>query len=299
MKEPQSGIFQDQSCYFHSLEYGINAGVTLSEIRADLDRVLRLVRKPVNIVVGMGYNLYRLLNPEASPAGMRSFDSVKGVDGLTAPSTQHDILLWLHSESHDELVDAVMAVNEVMKPSAALHIDLPGFRYRDSRDLTGFVDGSANPKGDERHRVALVPAGSAGEGGSFMMTQKWVHKLADFKKLNVVAQEKVIGRTKTESIELEGDDMPPDSHVSRTDLTVNGQPIKMYRRSVPFANAEAQGLYFIAFSCELARFDLLLNSMYGNSGDGHRDRLLDFSAPVTGSYWFVPSQPDLLSALQR
>jgi putative iron-dependent peroxidase len=299
MKDPQSGIFSDQSTHFHMLEYGINAGVTLSEIRADLDRVLRVVRKPVHLVIGMGATLWRLINPDAIPAGLRAFDSVKGVDGMSAPSTQNDILLWLHSESHDELVEAVMAVNEIVKPSATLHVDLPGFRYRDSRDLTGFVDGSANPKADQRQEVALVPQGQPGAGGSFMMTQKWIHKLVEFKKLNVIAQEKVIGRTKTDSIELEGDDMPPDSHVSRTDLKVDGEGVKMYRRSVPFANAQEQGLYFLAFAAEIKRFDLLLSRMYGNYGDGLRDRLLDFSTPVTGGYWFAPSKPDLHAALQR
>ena len=33
--------------------------------------------------------------------------------------------------------------------------------------------------------------------------------------------------------------------------------------------------------------------MFGTSGDGLHDHLLDFSTPVTGSYYFAPSIDDL------
>ena len=54
---------------------------------------------------------------------------------------------------------------------------MPGFQYRDSRDLTGFIDGTENPEGEEARQTAIIPAGSPGEGGSFVLSQKWVHDL--------------------------------------------------------------------------------------------------------------------------
>ena len=33
--------------------------------------------------------------------------------------------------------------------------------------------------------------------------------------------------------------------------------------------------------------------MYGLTGDGLRDRLIDFSRAITGAYWFAPSATDL------
>lgn len=299
MKLPQDGLFDESSCYFHALEYGIKAGVPLSEIRADLDRVLAKIAKPVYCIVGFGENLWRLMNPEAIPANLATFTTIKTEAGYHADSSQSDIVLWLHSEFHDELVEAVIYANTVMAPSADLYVDLPGFRYRDSRDLTGFVDGTANPKGDDRQQVALIPAGESGEGGAYMMTQKWVHKLQAFKQLSVTEQEKVIGRTKTDNVELEGDDMPPTSHVARTDLKENGKGVKIYRRSFPYASAGEQGLYFIAFSAEFDRFDKLLRRMFGTYGDNLSDKLLDYSDAVKNAYWFVPSQGDLLAAIQK
>jgi putative iron-dependent peroxidase len=37
----------------------------------------------------------------------------------------------------------------------------------------------------------------------------------------------------------------------------------------------------------------MLARMFGTSGDGVHDRLLDFTRAVTGSYYFVPSVEDL------
>ncbi len=103
----------------------------------------------------------------------------------------------------------------------------------------------------------------------------------------------MIGRTKADSIELEGDAMPATSHVSRTDVKLNGVAQKIYRRSVPFGGVAEHGLYFLAFSCDLARFDVQLRRMFGVSDDGLRDRLTEFSRPVTGSYWFAPAADEL------
>jgi putative iron-dependent peroxidase len=49
------------------------------------------------------------------------------------------------------------------------------------------------------------------------------------------------------------------------------------------------GLYFVAFSAERERFDRMLARMYGTSGDGKHDRLMDFSRAVSGAYYFAPS----------
>ncbi|MCG8610903.1 MAG: Dyp-type peroxidase [Pseudomonadales bacterium] len=300
MTTPQPGIFVEGSRFGQFMEYTIKAGVALSEIRADLDRIVHSGPRSVNLVATFGYNLWRLLNPEAIPEGFRSFETLKDDTGeVVIPSTQGDIMLWVHSDEHDDLVDAVIRINELMGQIATLQTDVSTFVYRDSRDLTGFVDGSANPKGDDRLPVALIPDGEAGASGSFVLSQKWNHNLQAFNKLNVPEQEGVIGRTKSDSIELEGDDMPPTSHVSRTDFKENGKAYKLYRRSMPFADGHQKGLYFVAFSCELERYDVLLNRMVGHWQDGLKDRLMEFTKAEKSSFWFAPSMDDLSAALQR
>ena len=97
-----------------------------------------------------------------------------------------------------------------------------GFASIYSPDLAGFVDGTANPKEDLRFDAALIPSGKPGQGGSIALTQKWPHDLAVFNAEPIATQEAVSGCTKVDDVELRGDDMPANSHVSRTDGKVNG-----------------------------------------------------------------------------
>ena len=89
--------------------------------------------------------------------------------------------------------------------------------------------------------------------------------------------------------------MPPDSHVSRTDVSLDGTALKIYRRSTPYGSVAEHGLHFVAFACDLVRFDVQLQHMFGVTGDGIHDRLIEYSRAVSGSYWYVPSLPDLQS----
>ena len=87
--------------------------------------------------------------------------------------------------------------------------------------------------------------------------------------------------------------MPPDSHVSRTDVKVDGVAMKILRHSSPYGSAAEHGLYFVAFACEQRRFQIQLDRMFGVSGDGLHDQLVEYSHAVTGSYWFAPSAEEL------
>jgi len=118
---------------------------------------------------------------------------------------------------------------------------------------------------------------------------RWVHDLNAFNKLSLEDQELVIGRTKPDSVELSDRVKPPTAHIARTSITVGNEEIQIFRRSVPYGSVKEYGLYFLAFSADPSRFDRMLRRMYGTSGDGIRDRLLDFSRPVSGSYYFAPS----------
>ncbi len=297
MTKPQEGIFQENSTKFYSLEYSLDLSCSLSTLKAAISSSLSDTAG-VNIVIAFGKQAWDKLQPDWQPEDLIDFETLEGVDGYSIPSTQRDLLFWIHSENHDDNFDCVLKIQQALAHVAKLQLDLPGFTYHDSRDLIGFVDGSANPKGDAQQLSSLIPSGQLGEGGSYMLTQKWLHDLASFNKLPQEQQEKIIGRTKPDSIELEGDAMPADSHVSRTDVKVDGTAMKIYRRSAPYGSATEQGLYFLSFACEIRRFSIQLERMFGITGDGLHDRLIEFSTPLTSSYWFAPSQQDLDNLLR-
>jgi putative iron-dependent peroxidase len=99
--------------------------------------------------------------------------------------------------------------------------------------------------------------------------------------------------------------MPENSHVSRTDAKVGGIGMKIYRRSYPYMASQMtatshgrnkkpdNGLYFLAFACEMQRFTVQLNRMMGLTPDGINDKLMQFSQVKNSSYWFMPNANDL------
>ncbi|WP_374962474.1 Dyp-type peroxidase [Spongiibacter tropicus] len=295
MSLPQPGIFVEGSRRHMFMEYQFNADADSALARAALGRAMGALQaldgRQLNVVWAFGKESWERLGGR-SPAGFKAFSPV-GSGAVMAPATQHGLLLWLHGDDEGALFDAAITVDTLLKEIAEVALEIRGFMYHDARDLSGFIDGTENPDGEERKQVALIPEGEIGAGGSFVLSQKWIHRLESFRTLSQSEQEGVIGRTKPDSVELDDDVMPENSHVSRSDVKINGQSQKLFRRSVPFGGVREHGLYFLSFSAELSRYEHILASMFGKAEDGIVDRLTDFSTPVSGSFWFAPSATEL------
>ncbi|MDX1512362.1 MAG: Dyp-type peroxidase [Gammaproteobacteria bacterium] len=295
---PQPGIFAiDRRCHYY-LEYKLDSFADARAATADVATArsaLRVSADAPDIVVAFGKAMWTFISPGNEPSDFEDFVPLRGRHGHDAPSTQADLWLWLNGDRPDVNFASAMAMHEVLKDRFRLVLDQPAFTHFDSRDLIGFEDGTANPKGDDCRAAALVPEGEAGAGGSHVLTQRWATDLDAFNALEVAEQEAVIGRTKLDSVELEGDAMPADSHVSRTDVKIDGVGMKVFRRSVPYGNLSERGLYFVSFACEQRRHRVQLERMYGLAEDGIHDRLIEFSRANTGSYFFAPS----LDALEQ
>lgn len=295
MAVPQPGIFAQGTRAHHHLQFDLRPGVDDQAIRD----AFRPVREPAraaggaNLVIGIGADLWRRLAPTAAPADLAPMQPVDGVDGHRVPATQHDVWVWLHGTGPDVLIDMAGAVTAALAPVADLVAERACFVYHDSRDLTGFVDGTANPPIEEAAEVALVPDGAPGAGGSHAIVMTWMHDLASFHQLPVEEQEGVIGRTKPDSIELDDAVRPPTSHVSRVEIEdADGEEIPIFRRSVPWGVVGECGLEFVAFSADPGRYRSMLDRMYGRAGDGVHDRLIEFTTAVEASLYFVPSLDD-------
>ena len=291
MATGQPGIFAQGTRSHYSLEFDLRPGAAVADVTA---AVVQL-REPtvtaggLNLVIGFGADLWTKLAPTGGvPAELRPFDAVQGVDGHGAPSTQHDIWIWVHGTGEDIALDAARACAAVLTGVAKLALEQACFVYKDSRDLTGFVDGTENPHIEVAPDVALIADGEPGEGGAYVITQRWVHDLEKFHAQSVAKQEDTFGRTKPDSIELDDLMKPPTAHIARVVIEEDGEELEIYRRSTPYGTVAEHGLYFLGFSAELSRFDKMLARMFGVT-DGVRDHLTDFTRPVSGSYYFAPS----------
>ena len=242
-----------------------------------------------NLVVGVRPEVWARVSPGTLPAGLTGFDAVVvGADGFTMPATQHDLALWFAAGSYDVVFDATLDAVRKLAPYAALVSEVRGWSYHRDRDLTGFEDGTENPTLASAPGYALVPDGSPGAGGSVLLLQQWVHDAEAWWALGDDAQGQVIGRTKTDSIEL--DPKPETSHAARTDQDDFGHVL---RRNTAYGTVSDHGTVFVGFASSKEPLHAMVESMAGV--DGPRDALTRYTTPLTGSYYWVPPTSDLLA----
>jgi porphyrinogen peroxidase len=286
---PQNGIFAQGTHSHYFLELDI-----LPDISAkDALYSLRGLRAPdvsaggVNFVVAFGRNFWRSIAPGDAPADLGDASELPLPNGIKLPG-QHDVWLWFSGSTPDVVFDHARAAWLAVRDVTKLAAEQPAFVYRDSRDMTGFIDGTQNPTPLDAPNVALIPNGQPGGGGSHVIAIRFVHDLEAFHALPVQEQERIIGRRKQDSAPLTKEERHPSGHLARVQIDENGVPVQIYRRSVPYGTVAEHGLYFLGFSAERKRFDMMIARMSG-AADGTHDRIRDFSRPVSAGYYFAPS----------
>lgn len=291
MYTPQAGIFALGTSSHAYLEFDVLDATKREEFAKTIAGIHepRTTTGGVNFVIGFRPELWRTLMPGDTPAGVEGFNkNIQGIEGFVMPSTQHDALVWLSGSAYDVLFDMGRSVVRDLAGLASLADETSSWPYKHDRDLTGFIDGSENPTLLDAPADALIPEGQPGAAGSVLLLQKWVHnKVAEWEALPIEEQELVIGRTKLDSIEIEN--KPAYSHVARTDQDEFGN---IFRRNMPYGGVENHGTMFVGFSAEQQRHSRMLDSMAGLV-NGTRDALTKYTAPLTGSYYFVPSVESL------
>lgn len=296
-KDPQDGILPEppESALFLILEVRDRTR-DAREVAQALARFPEATRKlargnaraRLNSVVAFGPELWDAVSPARRPRAFRPFPALEA-GALGAPATGGDVLLHATARRPDLCFELALRLRRELGDAVAVKEEVHGFRYLDLRDLTGFIDGTENPKGRERAEVALIGTEDpAFAGGSFAFTQRYVHDLAKWGGLSVREQEAVVGRTKRNSLELSARAKPPTAHIARTVIEEDGEELEIVRHSFPYGTTSENGLFFIAYTKDLAIPERMLRRMLGVSGDGLHDRLLEFTRAVSGASFFAP-----------
>lgn len=246
-------------------------------------------------VAGFGSDVWDRLFPGPRPAQLRRFTEVEG-EGGRAPATPGDILLHIRGERPDLNFELARRIMGRFADSVSVVEEVAGFRYLDSRDLTGFVDGTENPAGEVRAEVALVGDGDPDfAGGSYIALQRYIHDLIAWERLAIAEQERTIGRSKADNVEFSAEDKAPTAHIKRVSIKQDGKSLEILRHSMPYGTTSEHGLYFIAYGATPDNFDRMLDRMLTADGSGDYDHLMNYSRAVTGAAFFAPSR-DLLEA---
>src|SRR5262249_43613811 len=121
--------------------------------------------------------------------------------------------------------------------------------------------------------------------GSYVMVQKYLHDHARWYALPTEIQEHIIGRTKADDVELDAAHKLPFAHNELTTLIENGVEVKILRHNMPFGKVASgeSGTYFIGYARSLEPLETMLRNMVIGRPTGNYDRLLDYTAPVTGT----------------
>ena len=274
----------------------------LGEVPAMLRTLnLRLPGATLSCVIGIGHDAWPRLFPDhPRPKGLHPMKAFKGAKH-TAPATPGDLLLHIRATRTDACFELAMRIREQLGDAVVPVDEVHGFRYLDARSMVGFVDGTENPQGQEAVEATLIgDEDPAYAGGSYVIVQKYIHDMAAWNALPVAEQEKVIGRTKYDDIEMDDEVKPTNSHIALNVIEdEDGNEQAILRANLPFGNPSRNeyGTFFIGYARSLEIIEQMLTNMFIGRPEGNYDRLLDYSRAVTGTAFFVPSASFLEEAL--
>jgi len=279
MSSPQQGILDpipaNARYVFFAAAAGVRAARALGALRAAVDGTAT--------VAGIGGSLAASLGREVP--GLRVAPAHCGA-GFEVPSTPVALWCWLRGGERGELVHRARQLEAALAPDLFPVLSIDAFRHGSGLDLTGYEDGTENPKGEAALEAALVRGAAPGlDGSSFVAVQQWVHDFARFDAMAPAEQDDAIGRRRSDNEELE--DAPPSAHVKRTAQESFEPEAFVLRRSMPWTDGARAGLVFVAFGRSFDAFEAQLARMVGLE-DGVTDALFGFTRPVTGSYFWCP-----------
>ena len=299
MLTPQSGITPDANSDALFLTLMIRDDKdSLGQVRQTCGDIPSLTKElseqypdaRLSSTISIGSTAWDKLYPQRKPKDLTTFpEQTEGQ--RKAPATKGDLLLHIRSDRQDVNFILMRQIMNRFGESVRLHEEVHGFRYLENRDLTGFVDGTENPEGDNRATVALVseedPVFSQ---GSYIHSQRYIHHLNEWEQQPVNDQEQIIGRTKADDIEFNSEDKAPTAHIKRVNLKDDqGKSMEILRHSMPYGNARESGLFFIAYSKTPKHFTLMLKAMIHADQSGHYDHLMNYTTAVSGCAFFAPS----------
>jgi putative iron-dependent peroxidase len=258
---------------------------------ADIQEALRRLSPLANgsdVVLGIGPSLVAALGAEIP--GLHEFPDLSG-NGVKVPSTPGTLWCWIRGADLGDLLHLTRKVQKALAPAFTVRHVVDAFRHSlgesgHGKDLTGFEDGTENPRGEAAEEAAFAHGlGDGLDGASYVAVQQWVHDLDAFEALGDEERDHCIGRRLSDNEELE--DSPTSAHVKRTAQESFEPPAFLLRRSMPWMMSMQAGLMFVAFGNSLSAFERQMRRMAGHD-DGIVDAMFTISKPVNGAYFWCP-----------
>jgi len=217
--------------------------------------------------------------------GLRPFPRFSGsmVEIRVTPAA---LWCWIRGEDRGTILHRARAIEAATADAFITESVVDGFRHREGRDLSGYIDGTENPKGTKALRTAIVAGrGSGLDGSSFVAVQQWLHNFSSFDAMSTREQDNAVGRRRRDNVELGS--APSSAHIKRTAQESFDPEAFVVRRSMPWIDGQRAGLMFVAFGASFDAFEAQMRRMAGID-DGVTDALFRFTQPLTGTYYWCP-----------
>ncbi len=240
------------------------------------------------VAFGFSRRAWDCLFPDAPrPAELEAFAPITGPK-YTAPATPADLFFHIRARNSAIPFELMSEIMTILGDHVTVVDETHGFRYFEGRAIIGFVDGTENPSALDTPEYAIIgDEDPQFINGSYAFAQKYMHNMDAWNKLKVEQQEAAIGRKKFNDIELDDDQKAANAHNVVSQDNKDGIEHKIVRMNVPFSNPSEKenGTYFIGYARHWQVTKRMLEGMFTKS-----DRLLDFSTPVSGEVFFIPSK---------
>jgi len=257
---------------------------------------------PIEAILGFGTSIWREWGPPPFATSMMDPHNFQAPAPSTLyfPATYGDLFVHCKSDSIGlcfyflTQFNIALGVNSFNSPIATMTEDQGWFNtdaQGNARDLIGFIDGTDNPETQaDIMKWTLISNDPYNLNCSYVLSQKWAHKLNAWNNVDVPIQEQIIGRTKNNSAELPNP--ATYSHVYKVNQTNYGY---IYRQSRPYGiQSGPAGLLFVAYTNDSTRFNSMLSSIVNLDNSGVVSQLELYTTPLTTSWFFVPTLEKLL-----
>lgn len=293
MTHCQAGILELISPFSIYLELDANTAKT-TQIIATLKRIASIADGST-IVMGIGAPVIASL--DVTIPGLRPFQPLADPTGNEiVPATQAGLFLQIRGQGLDHILKIEKELLIVVTEAFKVVRRKQAFRFAGGRDLTGYEDGTENPKGEDAVAAASMAIGKPGlDGSSIAALQEWVHDLKFFRALDADEQDGIFGRRIMDNSEIS--DGPPAAHAKRTEQESFSPEAFILRRSMMWIDDDDEGIMFTSYSSEPRPFDVQMQRMVGME-DAIVDNLFKYSTPVSGAFYWCPPVRDNLIDLR-
>lgn len=247
--------------------------------------------------VAVSNHYWDSLYPWQRPNGLTTFPELLS-EHVSISSTAADLLIQVRSDRVDVNYIAFQQIYQLLQAHIESVEHLHSFRYLDGRQLTGFTDMPANPRGMLRRKTALVDVSvdPVFAGGSYLHFYRLHLDLKRWQQLSLAQQEEVMGYRKLDGAPLAAFEYSPgELPAQSTSSTPNHV---LLQQNMPFATLQTQGSLQLSFSAVNDSFRNLWCERLGCGASADYDHLLDYCQIDLAAAFFVPSLSYMEAAAQ-